>query len=771
MKKSTLLLSLAVMFTINYVAKAQVNGISYTFAPTGEYQQLSEKHGISDGYFVGGKVGFGFGQFVELKANYMQSLNLKRDFSKFGDLPFASSVLKDQSIDITRWGGELKVNLSNKAIVPYLSVGTGVQTTSSDSSNSFKNIYFTAGGGIQFSAGDRYTIALGVNNNYINTSPVMNLLSPTERRTNGVVASKFPTSRLTNLSYNASLILYLGGKRTEEFTDVDKAYLETFSNGFNGISLPLEITTGQINFADGMGLEDTKFIGLSSGFNFGQYVGIRGFYWRTNEDKYFSKVQRMAIYGLEGKFKLSSNGSLSPYLNVGGGKIDALEGFVLPTGSTFEDSPFVSGGIGIDLPFSKYFKVSAFAKALLTSNNLLEDSQNPEDLSTSWAYGLTANLVLGKKSRNLDKTLNNSYDEKIVEALNVEKKKTELLKSEYEMKIATLEEDIKKAIDKGDKDDFIAKTEEKKAVEKAVVQLDDALVKEKAANNYPQNGQNANWGLTPTEFRNSVNDIKMSMGNEMQSLKNTIESNQMKSSLEMQQLNFKLESLNNALKNLESNQKSDNFDIRSQLNRDLMDIKNKLNMIEMKTSSTLIKTEDGTIQAVVPAQVVQPTIITTDGNVAYLSDSQLASVDERNGNTGFFSKLNYAGASAFGGFNLGGNPTANLGMRWHYQFQKSTFSIMPETFFGFGNPASFGLFINGVKEFNIKKANSFSPYLGFGGGFLKIGESGEDVIKLTSNIVIGANLFKVAGGRFYVDISGRSLFKHNQFVAGYRLPF
>jgi hypothetical protein len=771
MKKITFLLTIAVLLSTKYKTNAQVNGISYTFAPTAEFQKLSDKQGISDGYFVGGKVGFGFGQFVELKANYMQSLNLKRDFSKLENLGFDAANLKDQSVDITRWGGELKINLSNKALVPYLSVGTGVQTTSTDSSNSFKNIYFTGGGGIQFSAGDRYTIALGVNNNYINTSPVANLLNTSERRNNGLAAADFPPSRLTNLSYNASLILYLGGKRTSEFTDVDKAYLETFSNGFNGISLPLEISTGQINFAKDLGLENTKFIGVSSGFNFGQYVGIRGFYWRANEDKYFSPVQRLAIYGIEGKFKLASNNGLSPYLNVGGGKIDALTGFQAPTASTFKDSPFVSGGIGLDLPFSKYFKLSAFAKAMLTSNNLLENSQKPEDLSTSWAYGLTANLVIGKKSRNLDKTLSSSYDERIEEALNVEKKKTEVLKSEYELKIENLEEEMKAAIDKGDKDEFIEKSTEKKAVEKAVEKLDDVLVKENKANNYPQNGQVASWGLTPTEFRSSISNIKMTMESEMQSLKNTIENNQMKTSMEIQELNFKIESINNALRSIESNQKDDVFEIKSQLNRDLLDIKNKLNLIDQKTSSTttIIKTEDGTLQAVAQA----PTVINQSraANTAYLTDDQLNAVAERNQNTGFFSKLNYSGASAFGGFNLGGNPTANLGMRWHYQYQKSSFYVVPETFFGFGNPASFGLFLNGVKEFNIKKANSFTPYIGLGGGFLKIGEKGEDVIKLTSNIVIGANLFKVAGGKFYVDISGRGLFKHNQFVAGYRLPF
>jgi hypothetical protein len=164
---------------------------------------------------------------------------------------------------------------------------------------------------------------------------------------------------------------------------------------------------------------------------------------------------------------------------------------------------------------------------------------------------------------------------------------------------------------------------------------------------------------------------------------------------------------------------------------------------------------------------VMPTQDEPIAETNYLNASQQSFLESDSSNTGFFSKLNYTGSSVFGGINVEGNPTANLGLRWHYKIGSSSLSFMPETFFGFENPASFGLFANIVKELNIKGAKNFSPYLGLGDGFLKIKKNGTDVIKLTSNVVVGAHLFKVADGRFYVALSGRSFFKHNQFVAGY----
>ncbi|MPR34802.1 hypothetical protein [Salmonirosea aquatica] len=112
-----------------------------------------------------------------------------------------------------------------------------------------------------------------------------------------------------------------------------------------------------------------------------------------------------------------------------------------------------------------------------------------------------------------------------------------------------------------------------------------------------------------------------------------------------------------------------------------------------------------------------------------------------------------------------------MGLRNHYRYKTTNLYAMPEAFFGFGSGSSFGLFVNGIYTLKLRSREDFLPYAGLGLGIMKIGESEVNNTKLGFNIVLGANLFKIANGRFYVDMSARNLFKYTQLAAGYRLPF
>ncbi|MFT5885164.1 MAG: hypothetical protein ACI9IP_001624 [Arcticibacterium sp.] len=760
MKKVKFLIVVLIFCTIKI--HGQVSGLSYTFSPSVEYQNWDTKLGISNGLLVGGQVGFGFGQYLELRANYMQTLNTTRDFSALVNVPFNQRYLDSLNVDLNRWGGELKMNLSNKAVVPFLTVGTGIQRASLDTLKDIKNVYFNLGGGIQFSINDRYTLSVEAKNNYINSSPIRSFTTSSEKEIYEINNSDYPNSQLQNWSYRASLIFYLGGNKPSSLTDTDKAYLETFSSGFSSISFPIEIATGQVNFSKDLGLGDRKFTGVSSGFNFGPYVGIRGFYWRSNTDGYFSKIDRLAIYGGEGKFKLGAGQGLNPYLTVGGGKIDALSNFELVNDEDFKDSPFVSGGFGIDLPFSKFIKLSAFAKAMVTSNSILETAENANDLSTSMAYGLQLNLAIGKSKRKVEETLTTSYDDLVNAALVEERAKTAEVIMGYQKRIERLESQISERDLKNNtaKNAGFSKSEkeaERSQMELKVEKLSRLLELEKGTPD----------ALRPTDLSGITELIKTENKENMERVKELLGLESQRNTLFYEQLKSLLESTKSEVLKMSNSNEDDLDNIESNIN----ELDRKLNRIESVkgTSNGEPASSKAVGQVLNNASQENSEILASES--FYLSETQRAFLEKDTSQIGFFSNLNYTGSSAFGGINIGGNPTANLGLRWHYKIGNSSFYAMPETFFGFGNPSSFGLFLNMVKEINIKGAKNFSPYIGLGGGFLKIGEKGTDVIKLTSNVVIGAHLFKVAGGKFYVDLSGRSFFKHNQFVAGYRLPF
>ena len=52
------------LLVVGFLGNAQVKDISVTFSPIGEYSFWDNKAGLEDGFLVGGKIGFGFGELI-----------------------------------------------------------------------------------------------------------------------------------------------------------------------------------------------------------------------------------------------------------------------------------------------------------------------------------------------------------------------------------------------------------------------------------------------------------------------------------------------------------------------------------------------------------------------------------------------------------------------------------------------------------------------------------------------------------------------------------
>lgn len=1023
----TTLLAVCLLAAFAPVAKAQVKGISYSISPVGEYLNWEKNTGISNGFMVGGNLGFGFGEFVELRGTYLQSLDMKRNFGPLDLKELKGVELSQPGIDVTRWGGDLKLNLSRGSVVPFLTVGTGVQTFKPDSLATYKNIYVSLGGGLQFVVADRYTLGIQAVNTSFNDSPVRNLTSVAERDATGLDVANYENELLKNWSVRASLSFYLGGRRPGDMTELDKAYLNNFSGG---LSLPIEITAGQLDFAKALPYANTKYVGAATGFNFGPYVGLRGYYWRAMDTDYFSSFAKLAVYGGEGKFKLANGQGLTPSINVGGGVIDALKGYEVD-GVVLDEKnrPFVSGGLGLDIPFGRAFKLTAYGKALLTSNDPLENATDPDELATSWAYGLSANLILGNGVKKVQTEKESSYDELVLNNMKREKNRAKKLKDDYQDRIDQLDEQIKVARKDGnrrlandlednrealrdavDRIDTIQKEEEKANAEavrkedpllmkmmptdfgkkldevednapkarrldddrnpnrdgrdgdtrdrdtertdrqdrdsgqdsKTMRALEDRLksIEDKLDdiqrqnndsrqnqrdsrnddyrrgddrnNNYRNEGRQYNddrsneSGYNDRDYRNQNDDSRNSdsrnngnyndrpdfngnaggtrngeyqpqSNDPMETLKaERQKSEELRSAYEdrinklegevknartqgndqiEKELGEELKSMQESIQKLKDAQKRENDanrdayqrndpaqlrmkseDFRSELDsiqrsneryreqiersmqdsrkqyekqmnsrrnspRDNQDayrreMENEMDQLrkelrEMKynranrSAETSGQDRRGGVNLTVPV-VENPALGNSDANnptpdaqpaaasminLGERSDEQLAYQSENIAKTGFFNQFNYDGSSALAGVNLGGATTFNIGVRNHYRYKATNFYAMPEAFFGFGSGSSFGLFLNGIYNVKLKNQPDFTPYAGLGLGVMKIGNSELNNTKLGFNIVLGANLFKIANGRFYVDVTARNFFRHTQLAAGYRLPF
>lgn len=773
LKKSIFLfLGLVLMSIQSY---GQVKGISYTFSPVGEYVWWNDKAGFEDDFLVGGQLGFGFGEYVELRANYMQSLDLQTDISQFGlnDLPeIADTLFGARNTELNRWGGEMMFNLSRGWALPYLTVGTGIQTIAPEQLREHKQIYLTAGLGIKLSAGDRFTLGLqGINTSYRYAS-VGSLLSEEELEALESGDPNLETEILQNWSARASLTFYLGGRKPGELSEIDKAYLDNFSSGFSGLSIPLEPMVAKVNFHENLPFKDAWFAGGATGFNFGPYVGIRGFYWRAMEEGNFGTFDKLAMYGGEGKFKLSFGSGLTPYLTVGGGQIDVIRGYEEANGigRDLDDTPFVTGGLGLDLPFSKYFKLTGFAKSILTSSSDPENIAAPDQLNASWMYGASMNLVFGKKAKRPEITMDKpeSY-ESAADKLDAQSASDDPIANEYNEKIDEIQQQLndKEISSAKDLEDIEKMLAEKKMYEDFVKKINEAQLSQQNQVYYQGQGGSV-IKMSPAEFQNLIREILNGGGNaptviqQPQSTGATsTEILELKQEMNEKNTNGQLDQIFDKLEEIIDNQE----EMEERIDN-LENGKSVKNSKKGKTSSIKSKKDkDVEVNVNIEKEDIQYSKTNTR------SKSQMEYENEYASEEGFFSKFNYNGASAFVGFNVGGNATANVGYRTHYKIGETRFTAMPEAYFGFGNPAAFGAFANVTYDFKIMKSDAVHPYVGAGLGFLKSSEDGEDKLNGAYNLMLGAEILSFGKGRIYADYTIRNLFKYNQLAIGYRLPF
>lgn len=599
MKKNGLLTLIIAFLTIGIFsqASAQVSGISYTLSPTGEYSWHNEKSGMADGFTIGGQLGFGFGQNVELSAIYLQGLNMKTDGERFGiELPnYAVSDL-----DYKRYGGEIKLNLSRTALKPYISIGTGIQEVGLDGSDTYSQIYTTGGIGVKLTAADRYTLAVQGNTNYFNFNPARTFLTDEYIAENNIDISTIDDELINNYSLRASLLFYIGGRDPQSITDIDAAYWDNFSSGFRGLSVPIEPTVMKVNFHDDLRYRDAYFAGGSLGFDFGPLVGVRGFYYQALEDGEYTSFDKLAMYGGEAKFKLNEGKGFVPSIIIGGGNIDARNSYVGKDSLTTNlgDEAFASGGLGLDLPFSKYFKASGFVKAILTSGaEEVDEIRQPDDIMTSWAYGVSLNFVLGREAAKPDVIKKSAFDEYMTAQEEDYEKTIANLRGEYNSKIDSLNTEISKAMAENDARKVEQLSQEVESAEKVKDRLDRDAV------NAMKDRMNADGKeieveiekviqgdveaaesvikMTPSEFQLIIRDLLDARENEMK-LKNEMRKemllNQDQSAVETLKKDMEADkAMDEVLTGMESMQKT------------ISDMNNK--MAEMKAENEQLKKE------------------------------------------------------------------------------------------------------------------------------------------------------------------------------------
>ena len=379
---------------------AQVKDISFAIAPTAEYVWWNKKSAIENGFMAGGYVGFGFGRNLELLGSYSQSLGLKSTIDGFSAPDNIKNAFVSTDVDVRRWGGELKGNIPMAySFQPYVTLGSGIQTIKANEVGQ-DAVYFTFGLGAKFNLARRLTLNVQAKGSRFNLDASNILHKTSEPRTstyNQWITNNVSDKNMFNWSVGAGLQLYLGGRNPNELTELDHSY--TNLKSFKFVLAP---SLGYINFDNDNNFRNAYLAGASIGFDFTEYIGIRGFYYQAmNDEKISSSFDKLSLYGADFSARLNVSNGVVPYITVGGGYLKAGNGYQGKVATVENESGiFAKGGVGLAIPLGKHLELFGAANLLYTTNN--ENATNalksPDKLQTNILYNAGIRIKFAKEN-------------------------------------------------------------------------------------------------------------------------------------------------------------------------------------------------------------------------------------------------------------------------------------------------------------------------------------------------------------------------------------
>ncbi len=768
MKKTVILSALAF---IGVQMNAQMDDISVTLQPTASYNWFDDNTAIEDGIMIGGRVGFGFGEAIELRALYEKSVDLKNTAE---GLDWASDSFVDnfnsRDVDVERIGGEFKANIPTRGtFVPYLTLGAGVQKLKvnvaeeglPEVERKSEQIYANLGLGTQLKLSERIFLNLEAKNTVFNMDPADVLFQEGNQSDIEDLLGDDRDDRMYNWSVLAGLQFYLGGREPGSMSDLDRAYYRKFSGGLGGMKLILEPGGSYINFNDGSNLRNTYLMGGKVGFDLNQFIGLRGFYYQATKDEEIStKWDDLAIYGGDIIAKLNVSRGIVPYIELGGGYLNVYDGYqgdnaLLPVQAS---GYFAKGGAGVTIPVSKNLELFGSASLMYTSQRDDDDLQNtisPNELTQHNMYNAGIRFQLGKTA-DTDDVLSNRIDARVKERTDV-----------YEDRIKQLEKELQRAYDANDTAKAVEIIEEKKSIEdkkEKIVAEETAKENKKAeVEEKTMEPSESRVKLTPAELENLVEKVIQGVdeeSNKPQTTEDRIDR------LERLLLEVNTGARSGNISPAQSEIATDRIINKlDQLNAKIDNNTNNINRLYQNQGQdkTVVVTQGGGTQP----QVATPLAPTVAPNNVVTTTDEKGNVKKKNEGvaTGFFVN---EGMSLFGGYAFGEDDAAGLiGIRGHYSITNSPIKFMPDLYVAPGSSTGFGVNANALLSFDdISNNVVVAPYIGLGLGYNNI----ENFDKFGTNLIIGTS-FNVLGGNIYADYTARNFIDIHQFSVGYKFGF
>ena len=464
---------------------------------------------------VGGYVGFGFGKNLELLGSYSQSLGLKSRIDGFSAPDNIKAVFTPTDVDVHSWGGELKGNIPmTYSFQPYITLGSGIQTVKANQTTQ-DAIYFAFGLGSKFNLTRRLTLNVQARGTHFNSDASNILHNPSEAKTstyNQWVTDNVSNKSMLNWSLQAGLQLYLGGRNPDELTELDNSY--TNLKNFKVVVAP---AIGYIDFDSDNNFRNTYLAGASLGFDFTEYIGVRGFYYQAMKDEKVSlDFDKLSLYGADFLARLNVSNGVVPYITVGAGYLNVGNGYQGKVATVENKSSiFAKGGIGLAIPLSKHLELFGVANLLYTTGN--ESASNalksPNKLQSNVFYNAGIRIKFAKENekytyQDLANEIHTSEIKEGKEQVKVQNNTKTMPISQkqkdidyYNAQIATVEKQIQLAYRQNDINNASLLLKEKEKWEK----LRNNYVAENIP--YPSENQTNLVRMTPEQLQTLISEI------------------------------------------------------------------------------------------------------------------------------------------------------------------------------------------------------------------------------------------------------------------------
>lgn len=729
------ILFLTVFLGAAFSSKAQVEDVSVIVTPRIGYNWFDSKSTIENGTMYGINAGFGFGKVVELRGIFERSLDLKQNFGKYeSDIQelFPNFNFEDRSVKVQRIGGEFKTNIPIEGFAPFLVLGTGVQKFTRDdiAGNEYinENLYGSAGLGFKINLGDRLTFNVEGKGIVYNMDPGSLLYNPGGTSEFDDWIDNQDRHTMYNWSLMAGLQFYFGGRNEDKLTELDKAYLRRFSGGVSGTKVTLAPLGSYVKFNDNSAFRNTYMLGGVLGLDFSNFVGLQAYYAKATENEKISlDFDPLEMYGVDFVGKLNVPRGIVPYISIGGGYLKAGENYVGKSimddvgaviGSRAAESGYYAkGGVGLIVPLSDYIQVFGSANQFYTKDDRSTDLtqlRNTDQLTGHSMFTAGVRLNIGARSntdRATERAFNNRFDEE---------------RNEYDARIASLEEELKKAYEENDTEKALEIMESKKKVDSI---------------RYTEEGSKGQKGLirlTPQELEDLIEKV--------------LDGVDKKNELTVEQRMERIEQLllmGNQPRTLvvDPNASTTTTGTNSQVNDALIQEIRVLNqqLEEQRRRTEQLEQNQRNLTSAPQNQVVVPTQPNTVQNPYSTVQNTI---------------------TPYIGLNFGTGSTINVGARKNYHFRNTSVMLTPEAYIAFGDGIGFGLSANGILPIPIKD-DRFIPYAGIGLGIHKLG----DDFSLLTNVIAGTSIRLSNGNRLTADYTIRGAFKNNQIAVGYQFAF